>query len=250
MPTAKQLHDVELLRLEHEFQYERQRTEFVQQFAHSGLKTIVLLNGGAVVALFTLLGNLDKPAIDKLALDETSLRQAFAWFIGGLVAAAAAHLLAYITQELYTAGHTRDAAEIYHTLSNKPGQPPSGRRYFTCGLAVTLVAIGAVIFSVTCFGIGAFAALSASKPSRVTTIHGETAPTKAAQLALTHAATTAPDVYPISTKHDGRTYNATWKVEGNKLLIFSPYGNKSEKVGDNPKDQAQLLFDELIRQRH
>ena len=71
------------------------RLESLSQFAQAIWKGLTLVNGGAIVALFTVLGNVD------LAVDKTKLWWAFAAFAVGLITNLASVLFAYLTQSAY-----------------------------------------------------------------------------------------------------------------------------------------------------
>jgi hypothetical protein len=68
------------------------RLRFQQEFSISGFKTLILVNGGAVIGLLTYLGNLHD---ERTA---AGLRLAFAGYVVGLACAVLAYLPAYYGQ--------------------------------------------------------------------------------------------------------------------------------------------------------
>jgi hypothetical protein len=68
------------------------RLRFQQEFSLAGFRTLILINGGAVIGLLTYAGNA------KERFDPDSLRWAFAGYIFGLAFAVAAPLCAYLGQ--------------------------------------------------------------------------------------------------------------------------------------------------------
>jgi hypothetical protein len=68
------------------------RLRFQQEFSVSGFKTLILINGGAVIGLLTYAGNLADKAV------ATHLQWAFGGYTLGLVLAVLAYLPAYYGQ--------------------------------------------------------------------------------------------------------------------------------------------------------
>lgn len=65
-------------------------------FAQTGLQALTLINGGALVALFTFVGS-----AAAVKFDLTALCWAFAFFASGLVCNILAYLGAYVAQDCY-----------------------------------------------------------------------------------------------------------------------------------------------------
>jgi hypothetical protein len=68
------------------------RLRFQQEFSLAGFKTLILINGGAVIGLLTYAGNA------KARLDPGSLKWAFAGYIAGLACAVFSYLCGYLGQ--------------------------------------------------------------------------------------------------------------------------------------------------------
>jgi hypothetical protein len=103
-----------------------ERVKFATEFAQAGLKALVLANGGAIVALFTFLGNA-KPHVDAVATWKS-----FGAFAAGLVAVLIAHLGAHISQNHYYFASTHIAWDADALLRGQPAQE-KGRRQFLIG---------------------------------------------------------------------------------------------------------------------
>lgn len=69
--------------------------------ADATMKALLLANGGAMVALFTFVGNLIAKSSAKPLFDAYALWTAFACFVAGLVAALLTHAFAFISQERF-----------------------------------------------------------------------------------------------------------------------------------------------------
>lgn len=69
--------------------------------ADATMKALLLANGGAMVALFTFVGNLIAKSTTKPLFDAPALWTAFACFVAGLVAALLTHAFAFLSQERF-----------------------------------------------------------------------------------------------------------------------------------------------------
>lgn len=65
------------------------RLKYAQDFAHAALRGLTVINGGAIVALFTFIGN------TSAAFDHDAIWVAFLCFTGGLTATIAAMICGY-----------------------------------------------------------------------------------------------------------------------------------------------------------
>ena len=68
------------------------RTRWQHEFSLAGIRTLVLMNGGAIVALLTYIGR------DGSQLSTDRLQASFIAYVVGLVATTIAYLLAYYSQ--------------------------------------------------------------------------------------------------------------------------------------------------------
>lgn len=126
------------------------RLRFQHEFSVAGFKTLILINGGAVIALLTFAGN----ATDKIAA--TSLRWAFAGYIAGLTAVVLAYLFAYFGQAqimLHSASAAYEAMGV-----EEPNQQLQDRRERRANVCIGL-AISLCLFSLLGFVGGSIAAM-------------------------------------------------------------------------------------------
>ncbi|GLV22013.1 hypothetical protein TomMM35A_18660 [Sphingobium sp. TomMM35A] len=114
------------------------------------LAALMLVNGGAIVGLFTFIGN----AGDTLTIDTARVWWSFAAFIIGLVAALSAFACAFLSQHHYTlACHY----EMEGAAERERAEIIAGGKVYATGI---VAAIGSVI----AFGSGAFLALMGVLP--------------------------------------------------------------------------------------
>jgi hypothetical protein len=71
------------------------RLRFQHEFSLAGFRTLILINGGAIIALLTYAGNVLSRGT------AANLRGAFLAYVGGLVATTAAYIFAYFSQGLF-----------------------------------------------------------------------------------------------------------------------------------------------------
>lgn len=134
-----------------------QRLQFQHDFAQSSLKAGVVVNGGAIVALFTFLGH------DKAVLAPDVMRATFGWFVAALVASLTAYLATYFSQAFYMqvaefqAVRSRGAmAGMDETPANESGE----RRYRKLGNVALGIAIIASLGALVGFVIGSWCAIA------------------------------------------------------------------------------------------
>jgi hypothetical protein len=127
-----------------------ERLRFQQEFSAAGFKALILINGGAVIALLTYAGNAD----DRMA---GSLQWAFAGYILGLVFAVLAYLTAYAGQALIMRHSVAEAlAELRVQERDAIAQNIRERRAnISIGLGV-----GLCVFSLAAFIGGSLAAMA------------------------------------------------------------------------------------------
>lgn len=112
---------LEIARLEYETLRAdaEKRIGYQVDLAQSALKTLTLANGGAIVALFTLLGNLDKA---KLAIDPNLIWWAFAAFVIGLIATFISYFGAFFSQGFYMVSSAQEAWEKQSHMLGLPAE--------------------------------------------------------------------------------------------------------------------------------
>lgn len=136
------------------------RLESISNFAQSLWKSLMIVNGGAIVALFTLLGNSD------LSVDTYWLWWAFFLFAVGLGGTLFSNLTAYLTQSAYW---QQDISGAWNAQEQMHGRPPKwekdANRSSALGTAFEWTALGSAIIGLAAFLGGSWCALTAVIPS-------------------------------------------------------------------------------------
>jgi hypothetical protein len=102
------------------------------------LKALLLINGGAAVAVLAYLGNL---ASHGSVLHLPNIKTALMWFAGGVLATALAFIVAYFTQyRLYFEERARHMRQPFHQ-----------RHAIGMGIATVLVLSSAIAFGFGCW---------------------------------------------------------------------------------------------------
>lgn len=114
------------------------------------LAALMLVNGGAIIGLFTFIGS----AGAQLSLNTVLIWWGFAAFIVGLLAALSAFVCAFLSQHHYT--HA-----CHHEID---GRADLERAEIIAGGKVYAAGIVAALGSVIAFGCGAFLSLSGVLP--------------------------------------------------------------------------------------
>lgn len=135
---------------------EAQRLGFQHDFAQAALKSSVLVNGGAIVALFTFLGN------DKAVLDPDWLFWSFGCFAFALACGLAAYLGAFLSQGFYMNFIAYRATQSRNAMGSIPDEEGHGakeRRQEALGDIAIRFAVGACVLSLSGFVAGSLCAL-------------------------------------------------------------------------------------------
>ncbi len=140
-----------------------ERIKIQYGIADATLKALMLANGGAMIALFTFIGNLmAKSAVPRMPFSTHALWVAFACFVAGLVTALICHGLAFMSQDRFFNQVMREAWRMQDAaVRGAPTQTSDlemklfrqGQLFYFGGLATSLV-------SVVCFATGCGFALS------------------------------------------------------------------------------------------
>jgi hypothetical protein len=133
-----------------------QRLQFQHDFAQTSLQSSVLVNGGAIVALFTFLGH------DKAVISADALAWSFGWFVAALACGLLAHLGAFLSQAFYMQVAEYDAVAARNAmgkLTNIAGHDEGEARARRRGHIAFGVALGASALSLVGFVLGAWCAL-------------------------------------------------------------------------------------------
>jgi hypothetical protein len=143
----------------------RKRLSHSVAFARDGLRGLLIINGGAVVGLFTFLGSIAGKG-DALAFSFGRLWVAFGLFAGGTGLAVAATVLAYLSQDWFYMFQDR---LLWNGSRPDDVDPANTRTPLKSGEAARALGIVAAVLSLLAFGVGSATALSAFLGARTTT---------------------------------------------------------------------------------
>lgn len=132
----------------------KDRLQFQVDFAQSAMRNLLLVNGGAILALLTALGN------STMRYDPKGLWWAFFWFSLGLVGALAAYFAAFFSQYFFYNGtlfQAWNAQQDAHDLERSHDPIP----LFLRGDRALIIGVGLATVSLSSFLIGSFVALDA-----------------------------------------------------------------------------------------
>ncbi|QDP20370.1 hypothetical protein [Sphingomonas xanthus] len=128
------------------------RLGFQQETGLAALKSTMVCNGGAILALLTFLGN------KSAQYDASELESALTFFFFGVLLTLGGYIAGYFSQVILM-GFDIDVA--WNFQDDMKAEPRS-RDVNKAGLGGALclgLAVTAVVVSILCFGLGAFAAL-------------------------------------------------------------------------------------------
>lgn len=134
-----------------------QRVRFQASFAEKMLNALMIANGGAIVGLFTFIGNLVGKKGSPIAFSVTPLWVAFACFVIGLSVTLAAHFSAFLSQQMFYYQAIAEAERFERGLvANEPDEDRDreiehnqrGNRHYLTGLGLAFA--GIVLFVVGC----------------------------------------------------------------------------------------------------
>jgi len=134
-----------------------ERVKIQWSIADATLKALLLANGGAMVALFTFVGNLVARGARTAQFDAGWLWWGFACFVAGLVLGLVCHVAAFVSQDRF---YNMSMREVWrHQRIRRSGvfeQPTNDEwRYFGQGkawyaLGVLLSVLSMVLFAAGC----------------------------------------------------------------------------------------------------
>jgi hypothetical protein len=132
-----------------------QSREYSKEYGQTFIKTVFLLNGGAIIALLTFIGSMyTKDALNIMVAISLgrSLVPAFLCFAGGLVCAALVAAIAYFNWNYVASSHPGPMA-LYEFLHGKPLRQQIASKAI---LWTYRVAIVVALLSLGFFGLGAY----------------------------------------------------------------------------------------------
>lgn len=130
-----------------------ERLKLQAEFAHAALKGLTFANGGAIVALFTFIGN------SEAQVERSDLWWAFALFGLGLASTLVAYVSGFFSQGFYMQATQEQAWNAQEDMLGGQGSRDFKVNYRR-GELIEYLGVGAAISSVIAFIIGAGFALS------------------------------------------------------------------------------------------
>jgi hypothetical protein len=133
-----------------------ERLKYQVEYSQSALRNLQLVNGGAIIALLTFIGNVEE------GIDRISILWSFIWFSIGLVSSLASYLGAYISQARFMDVAFLQAWQAQHRAQGSLRTFPHDKE-MKCGNLALAIGIVLAVLSVLCFMIGAFVAIEGLK---------------------------------------------------------------------------------------
>lgn len=127
-----------------------ERVRFQAGFAEKMLNAMMLANGGAIIGLFTFVGNLIGKAGSPIILSIAPLWIAFASFVLGLSLTLGAHFFAFLSQQKFYEQSMHEVQRLERALaldepqferSAEIASNKRGHRYYSIGLAIAVIAV-------------------------------------------------------------------------------------------------------------
>ena len=134
-----------------------ERIRFQASFAEKLLNALMIANGGAIIGLFTFLGNMIGKQGSPIHVDVAPIWIAFACFVLGLALTLAAHIMAFLSQQMFYFQSIEEVKRHDRALvmdepqmdrSTERAHNMSGARYYTAGIG--LAACGILFFVAGC----------------------------------------------------------------------------------------------------
>ena len=133
------------------------RIRYQVEFAQTIVRTLALLNGGAVIALFTFVGQVNGRV--ALLFDPAQIKAAFAGYIVGLIMAVLALGSGFLAQVMFGHASANDA-KFWGALSRGVTIPKPGRKHDSIGQGGLIAAAVLALASLAAFATGSWYALS------------------------------------------------------------------------------------------
>lgn len=131
------------------------RLKFQQELGLGAIRSMILVNGGAVLALLTFLGNKSQP------VTPADLRAAFLWYGVGLSLALLTFFAGYLGQGRYM---WHDTSQAYDAQLRKAGLPEqygaAAKKEARQGMLWTGLAVALLLASLLSFAAGSWRALN------------------------------------------------------------------------------------------
>lgn len=136
-----------------------ERSKYVVEMAQLGLRSLVLVNGGALVGMLTFLGHNAEMAVRR------QLWEGFGWLIAGLAFALAAIIAAYLAQQTFSRSEYHEAYRLiltsYGDVDRANLEEAKEDRSRDIGGWLQIAAILIAVCSFIGFAVGCYVALDA-----------------------------------------------------------------------------------------
>jgi hypothetical protein len=153
--------DISKLLYDNERQDLEERLRLQSQIGMGAVRSIFLVNGGAIIGLLTFLGN------SKSDFDVRSMHTAFIWFLFGLFFAVLAPVAGFLSQTHYQRSSYREMIDM---LRLRTSAAPENDHVESAGRAERWLLTGLlfVVASFACFAVGSLGAVSSIDASPAT----------------------------------------------------------------------------------
>lgn len=132
-----------------------ERLRFQNEATLAGFKTLVLINGAAVIALLTYARNVKETQITAHFGD------AFAWYIGGLIATTLAYGFAYLSQGMFMQTDNCNAQLTFGIAADPANSENEASIYKARGWRSIIAAAVLAALGIVGFGSGSYSAMQA-----------------------------------------------------------------------------------------
>ncbi|WP_294189085.1 hypothetical protein [uncultured Sphingomonas sp.] len=130
--------------------------------ADATMKALLLVNGGAMIALFTFVGNVMTRSAGQPAFEPGNLRWSFGAFVVGLVLALLTHALAFLSQQEALYASAKEAWRHQRIMAAGEWEDLAANelQHFRRFTTLYAAAFGLALLSVTAFTLGCWFALN------------------------------------------------------------------------------------------
>lgn len=134
-----------------------ERVRFQASFAEKLLNALMIANGGAIIGLFTFLGNLIGKQGSPIHVSVVPIWAAFVCFVLGLALTLAAHIMAFLSQQMFYFQAMEEVDRFDRAIvmdepqmdrSAEIAHNSSGNRHYARGMA--MAGVGIILFVAGC----------------------------------------------------------------------------------------------------
>lgn len=135
--------------VEHLLRDSEKRHAYQHEFSLAGFRTLILLNGGAIISLLTYIGHNSRDLAGQFS-------KAFIWYVVGLVAVVLSYLAAYYSQGAFL---NAAASEAFSRAGLKAQGNKTPEQHILIGRRAIAVAVGLCVLSLVAFTVGSWCAM-------------------------------------------------------------------------------------------